>query len=130
MNDEKDTSFGHQAAYDILYRLYVVLKIAKIHDSNNANFQDQVQALMGALKDPLHRQGRILIQVRRNAFFINFNRVRFHYSDFHINKSLLAEFARREIGTLTMSRRTRHDRVVAAHRPPHRTGSPRQSVFR
>ncbi|MBN1939169.1 MAG: HD domain-containing protein [Candidatus Aminicenantes bacterium] len=103
MNDEKDLSFSHQAAYDILYRLYVVLKIAKIHDANNANFQDQAQTLINALKGPLRRQGRLLIQVRRNAFFINFNRVRFHYSDFHINKSLLAEFARREVGTLTLS---------------------------
>ncbi len=103
MNDEKDLSFGHQGAYDILYRFYVVLKIAKIHDSNNANFQDQIQALLNALKDHLHRQGRILIQVRRNAFFINFNRIRFQYSDFHINKSLLAEFSRRELGTLTLS---------------------------
>ncbi|MCK7477431.1 MAG: hypothetical protein M0C28_08035 [Candidatus Moduliflexus flocculans] len=52
MNDEKDTSFGHQAAYDILYRFYVVLKIAKIHDSNNANFQDQIKALISALNAP------------------------------------------------------------------------------
>jgi len=103
MNDEKDLSFGYQAAYDILYRFYVVLKIAKIHEANNANFQDQILSLIKALKDPLHRYGRILIQVRRNAFFINFNRVRFHYSDFHINKSLLAEFARRETGTLTLN---------------------------
>ncbi len=103
MNTEKDLTFGSQAAIEILYRLYVILKIAKIHDPNNANFQDQLRHLMGALKEPLRRQGKIVVQMRRNAFFINYTRVRVNYSDSHINRSLLAEFARNEIGTLTFS---------------------------
>jgi len=103
MNAEKELTFGPHAAYEILYRFYVVLKIAKIHDSNNANFQDQLRHLMGAMEEPLRRQGRLVVQIRRNAFFINFTRVRVNYSDFHINRSLLAEFGRREIGTLKFS---------------------------
>ncbi|MCX6566202.1 MAG: HD domain-containing protein [Candidatus Aminicenantes bacterium] len=100
---EKEFAFSSQAAYEILYRFYVVLKIAKIHDPNNANFQDQLRHLMAALNEPLRRQGRIILQIRRNAFFINFTRIRVSYSDFYINRSLLVEFGRREIGTLTFS---------------------------
>jgi len=103
MNAEMIESFGPRVTYEILYRLYVLLKIAKIHEPNNANFQDQLRNLMNVLDEPLRRQGKIIIQIRRNAFFINFTRVRFNYADYHINRSLLAEFARREIGTLTLS---------------------------
>ncbi|MHB8054525.1 MAG: HD-GYP domain-containing protein [Candidatus Aminicenantales bacterium] len=103
MSAEIIQTFGQRAAYEILYRLYVALKIAKIHEPNNANFQDQLRNLMSVLGEPLRRQGKISIQVRRNAFFINYTRVRFNYADFHINRSLISEFARRELGTLTFN---------------------------
>lgn len=103
MSADAAETFRPQVAYDILYRLYVVLKIAKIHEPNNANFQDQLRNLMSAMAEPLHRQGKVIIHVRRNAFFINYTRVRFNYADYHINRSLLAEFARRELGALTFT---------------------------
>jgi len=103
MSTEKEAAFGPRAAYEILYRLYVVLKIAKIHDPNNANFRDQLKHLLTVMEEPLRRQGKIILQIRRNAFFINFIRVRVNYSDVHVSRSLLSEFARREIGTLTFA---------------------------
>jgi HD-GYP domain-containing protein (c-di-GMP phosphodiesterase class II) len=104
MNAEVIESFGPRVAYEILFRLYVVLKIAKIHEPNNVNFQDQLRNLMNILGEPLRQQGKIIIQIRRNALFINYTRIRFNYADYHISRSLLAEFARREIGTLTLSK--------------------------
>ena len=103
MNTEKEPAFGPQTAFEIMFRLYVVLKIAKIHDANNVNFRDQIRHLMAAMEEPLRRYKRIHIQMRRNAFFINYTRVRMSYADFHINRTMLAEMIRREIGTLTFS---------------------------
>jgi len=89
-----------KAGFELLFRLHVMLKIAKIHEPNNENFQEQLKRWMTALEDPLREQGQALIQMRRGAIFLNRMRIKFGYTDYHINKSIQMEFVRREVGAV------------------------------
>jgi len=93
-----------KTAGEILFRFYVVLKISKIHEPNNFIFQEQLRRFLASLDGFFRDQGRVVIQIRRGAVFINRTRVKFGYADYHINQAIQAEFGRREVGTLALSK--------------------------
>jgi len=104
MTTEKAPSPDAKAAGETLFRFYIVLKIAKIHEPNNIIFQEQLHRFLASLDVFFRAQGRIDLQIRRNAIFINRTRVKFSYADYHINQTIQAELGRRGIGTLTLLR--------------------------
>jgi HD-GYP domain-containing protein (c-di-GMP phosphodiesterase class II) len=93
-----------KSAGEMLFRFYILLKIAKIHEPNNIIFQEQLRRFLASLDVFFQAQDRIDLQIRGNAIFINRTRVKFSYADYHVNQTIQAELGRRGIGTLTWLR--------------------------
>jgi HD-GYP domain-containing protein (c-di-GMP phosphodiesterase class II) len=88
---------------NILMRYHAVLKIGKVYDFNNQMVQDQIQQLYSRLSDGLSREGEIVIRLRQNSIYVNGERVKFDYSNYHVYKFLWNEFRAKEIAAIDFS---------------------------
>jgi HD-GYP domain-containing protein (c-di-GMP phosphodiesterase class II) len=87
-------------AIDLLIRLHVVIKNAKIYEANNEMFQEQARLLYELIDHFLKEKGEASFQVRQSALFFNGVRFKFVLATYPIYKFILEEFRSRNVGFL------------------------------
>ncbi|MDH7511389.1 MAG: HD domain-containing protein [Clostridiales bacterium] len=110
MTQEK-TGLAQKELVHLLLRTFAVLKIGKVYDFGNQIVQDQFTQLYSALKGALETEGEIVLRVRQNAILVNGVRVKFDYSNYHIFKSLCADFQTKEIAAISFSPEMQEDEL-------------------
>ncbi len=95
-----DRKLPHKGALEILIRLYIGYKIARIFEPNNLSFQLQIKLLHDVLQNTLKNEGWALFSIRQNSLYFNSIRLRFSIANYHVFKFIVDEFKKREIGAL------------------------------
>jgi putative nucleotidyltransferase with HDIG domain len=90
----------HQLAVEMVIRLNVLLKSAKIYEPNNLLFQRQISFLLVLINRSLAESGEAYFTVRQGTLFYNNLRLKYGYSNYHFFKFVLQEFKKKEIGGL------------------------------
>jgi putative nucleotidyltransferase with HDIG domain len=90
----------HQLAVEMVIRLNVILKSARIYEPNNLIFGRQVGLLHGLIQTALAEFGAAHFTARSSTLFFNNLRLKFGYANYHFFKFVLEEFRKREIGGL------------------------------
>ncbi|HVP90754.1 MAG TPA: HD-GYP domain-containing protein [Terriglobales bacterium] len=88
-------------AVELLIRLHVVIKNAKLYEANNEMFQEQARLLFELIEHFLKEKGEASFQVRQSALFFNGLRFKFVLSTYPIYKFILEEFRRRNVSFLS-----------------------------
>jgi len=88
-------------ALDLLIRLHVVIKNAKLYEANNEMFQEQARLLFELVEHFLQENGEASFQVRQSALFFNGLRFKFVLSTYPIYKAILEEFRARSISYMS-----------------------------
>jgi putative nucleotidyltransferase with HDIG domain len=88
-------------AVDLLIRLHVVIKNAKLYEPNNEMFQEQAKLLYDTIAAFLKEKGEASFQVRQSALFFNGIRFKFVLATYPIFKSILNEFRSREVSFMS-----------------------------
>jgi HD-GYP domain-containing protein (c-di-GMP phosphodiesterase class II) len=91
----------HRAAVDLLIRLHIVYKIAKIYRDNNDIVQEQAGILFEKLEALLGTEDEVVFRVRQGGLFFNKIRLKFALATYPIFKFVLEELRRLEIGVLS-----------------------------
>ncbi len=95
-----DLKLLHKTGIDLLFRLHIVYKIARLYAQNNDLYQAQAQALFAALDAILQREPEAALRIRQSAVFFNGVRLKFGLTFFPIFKFIMAEFGARELGAV------------------------------
>ncbi|MBN2266145.1 MAG: HD domain-containing protein [Candidatus Aminicenantes bacterium] len=95
-----DARTFQRTAIDLLIRLHIVDKIAKIHDPNNDAFREQLRLLHGSLERILAEEKEATFRVRHGAFILNGARLRSSFGTYPLLKSLMTEFRERDLDAL------------------------------
>lgn len=88
----------HQLAVEMVIRLNVLLKSAKIYEPNNLLFQRQIGTLLVLIRRALTESGEAHFTVRQSTLFFNNLRLKYGYANYHFFKFVLQEFKKKEIG--------------------------------
>jgi len=100
---EQEKELTQKESVDILTRLQVVLKIARVYESNNLIALEQMDQFFTKLNDALAREGEIVLRLQQNAFYMKGLRVKFDYSNYHVYKFLQSELSSKEIAAIGLS---------------------------
>lgn len=90
-------------AINFLIRFYIVFKVLKLYAENNQLIEEQTRLLMEELNRLKAAEPEIKFKIKQESIFFNQQRLKFSLANYHIFKSLLEEFRRREIGQLDLS---------------------------
>jgi HD-GYP domain-containing protein (c-di-GMP phosphodiesterase class II) len=88
----------HLLAVEMVTRLNVVLKSAKIYEPNNLLFQRQVAFLFSLINKALSESGQAVFAARQSTLFFNNMRLKYGFSNYHFFKFVLEELRKKEIG--------------------------------
>jgi HD-GYP domain-containing protein (c-di-GMP phosphodiesterase class II) len=88
-------------AVDLLIRLHVVIKNAKLYEANNEMFREQAGHLFELIDKFLTEKGEASLQVRQSALFFNGIRFRFVLATYPIYKFILEEFRARSVSLIS-----------------------------
>lgn len=88
-------------AVELLTRFHIVIKSARIYESNNEMFQEQAKSLFESIDGFLGQKNEASLQVRQSAFFCNGIRLKFVLATYSIFRSVLEEFRDHEISLLS-----------------------------
>jgi putative nucleotidyltransferase with HDIG domain len=92
---------GLKPGVELLIRFHIVTKNARLYETNNTLFQEQVQSLCDSLDVFLKEGQEASFEVRHSALFFNGTRLKFVMATYAIFKYILEEFRVRDIGALT-----------------------------
>ncbi len=98
-----DPKVAHRSAIEILTRFQIVLKIAKIYESNNLIFLRQIKILYNMIQVALKREAEVFFNLRQGTLFFNRVRLKFGFSNYHLFKFIVGEFRENEIGTVAFA---------------------------
>jgi len=90
----------HKLGVEMVTRLNVILKGARIYESNNVLFQRQVVLFLTLLRKALRDSGEASFAVRGNSVFFNNIRLKYGFANYHFFKFVLEEFRRRQMGAI------------------------------
>lgn len=88
----------HHLAVEMVIRLNVLLKSAKIYEPNNLLFQRQISSLLALIRRALAESGEAHFTARHSTLFFNNIRLKYGYSNYHFFKFVLQELKKNEIG--------------------------------
>ncbi len=88
----------HHLAVDMIMRLNVVLKSARIYEPNNILFERQASLLFRLIQQALAESKRAALLVRQSTIFFNTIRLKHGFSNYQFFKFILEEFKKKEIG--------------------------------
>jgi len=77
--------------------------VLKLYAENNELIEEQTRLLMEELNRLKEVEPEIKFKIKQESIFFNQQRLKFSLANYHIFKSLLEEFRRREIGQLDLS---------------------------
>jgi HD-GYP domain-containing protein (c-di-GMP phosphodiesterase class II) len=90
----------HQLAVEMVVRLNVILKSARIYAPNNLLFQNQVALFLDLIQTALADAGEASFTRRAGTLFFNNIRLKYGYANYHFFKFLLEELKKKQIGGL------------------------------
>ena len=90
----------HQLAVEMIIRLNVILKGARIYEPNNLLFQRQVSLFLTLLRKALRESGEASLSVRGNTLFFNNIRLKYGFANYHFFKFVLEELRRKQLGAV------------------------------
>ena len=108
----KDIKTIQKTAVDLLIRLHIVLKSAKLYESNNDMLREQAKLLFEGIGTVTAAEDEAVFTVRQGAIFFNGFRVKFVLSNYSIFKFVLEEFRNREIGSMSFLSGLTQDELV------------------
>ncbi|MFZ2055302.1 MAG: HD-GYP domain-containing protein [Candidatus Aminicenantales bacterium] len=94
------TKARHQLAVEMITRLNVILKGARIYEPNNLLFQRQVSLFLMLLRKALKDSGEASFAVRGNTLFFNNIRLKYGFANYHFFKFVLEEFRKKQLGAI------------------------------
>jgi putative nucleotidyltransferase with HDIG domain len=94
----ESTKALHRLAVEMVIRLNIVLKSAKIYEPNNLLFQRQVSFLLSLINQALTESGQAVFAVRQSTLFFNNLRLKYGFANYHFFKFILEELKKKEIG--------------------------------
>ncbi|MGB8953670.1 MAG: HD domain-containing phosphohydrolase [Candidatus Aminicenantales bacterium] len=97
---QEEKKIKQKDALDILIRLHVVLKIAKVYEPNNLIFQEQAKVLLALVQNALKKDGEAVLCSSQNVLSFNGQSLKFDFSSYHVYQFITEEFTSREIGVL------------------------------
>jgi HD-GYP domain-containing protein (c-di-GMP phosphodiesterase class II) len=101
MTENRDLAVKtRELALDFLLRFNIAFKIAKVYEANNRLFLDQIEPLYRSLALIVHAEGEAAFALRQNALYFNQVRMDFDLANYHIFRTLAAEFRGRGIGAV------------------------------
>ncbi|MGB7294415.1 MAG: HD domain-containing phosphohydrolase, partial [Candidatus Aminicenantales bacterium] len=101
----------HQLAVEMITRLNVILKGARIYEPNNLLFLRQVSRLLTLLRKALEEYGEASLAVRGSTLFFNNVRLKYGFSDYHFFKFVQEEFQKKQLGRITFDPEVTEDDV-------------------
>jgi HD-GYP domain-containing protein (c-di-GMP phosphodiesterase class II) len=90
----------HNLAVEMVTRLNVILKGARIYEPNNLLFRRQVTRFLTLLKEALRDSGEASFAVRGNTLFFNNIRLKYGFANYHFFKFVLEEFRQNQMGAI------------------------------
>jgi HD-GYP domain-containing protein (c-di-GMP phosphodiesterase class II) len=88
----------HQLAVEMVVRLNVILKSARIYAPNNLLFQHQVGLFLELIKKGLAEAGEALFTMRAGTLFFNNIRLKYGFANYYFFKFVLEELRKRQLG--------------------------------
>lgn len=88
----------HHLGVEMIIRLNVVLKSARIYEPNNLLFQRQVALLLSLIKKAMSESGQAAFAIRQSTLFLNNVRLKYGFANYHFFKFILEELKKKEIG--------------------------------
>ncbi len=101
----------HQLAAEMIMRLNVILKGARIYEPNNLLFQRQISHFLNLLRKALELSGKASFTVRGGTLFFNDIRLKYGFTNYHFFKYLLGEFRKKHLGVITFEPEVTEDDV-------------------
>ena len=92
---------GQKAGVELLIHFHIVAKNARLYETNNTLFQEQVRALFDFLDVFFKGQQEASFEVRHSSLFFNGVRLKFGLASYPIFKFIFEEFRIRDIGALS-----------------------------
>lgn len=90
----------HRLAVEMITRLNVILKGARIYEPNNLLFLRQVNRLLTLLRKVLEESGEACFAVRGGTVFFNNIRLKYGFANYHFFKFVLEEFRKNKLGAI------------------------------
>lgn len=94
----------HQLAVEMVVRMNIILKSARIYAPNNLLFQHQITLFLELVKKALAEAGEASFTTRPGALFFNNIRLKYGFINYHFFKFVLEEFQRKQIGGIRFER--------------------------
>jgi putative nucleotidyltransferase with HDIG domain len=94
---EPDVRAFQKSAVELLIRLHIVEKIAKIHDPKNDAFLEQGRLLFESMKRFLQEEDEATFRIRHSSLMLNGVRLKSSMGTYPIFKSVMEEFRNREL---------------------------------
>ncbi len=104
MEEKTKEKILNSEALEIISRLNMTLKIAKIYEPNNLIFLSQSQALYNLIQNVIKAYGECNFLLSLSSLFLNGVKVRFIFSNYNLFKFIASEFKRREINQLNFKK--------------------------
>ena len=90
-----------KSAIEILMRLNMAVKIAKIYEPNNLIFIEQLQALGSLIQNVLKKDKEASFMLRQSSLFFNGLKVRFTFANYSLFRFISNEFQKRKMSLLS-----------------------------
>jgi len=90
----------HQLAVEMVVRLNVILKSARIYASNNILFQHQVATFFELIQKGLNEAGKAAFTMRAGTLFFNNIRLKYGFANYNFFKFVQEEFRKAQLGGL------------------------------
>jgi HD-GYP domain-containing protein (c-di-GMP phosphodiesterase class II) len=88
----------HQLAVEMVVRMNVILKSARIYEPNNLLFRHQITLFLELVRKVLAEAGESSFQTRAGTLFFNNIRLKYGFANYHFFKFVLEEFRKKQIG--------------------------------
>ena len=98
--DEKRTV---KVALEILLRLNMATKIAKIYEPNNLIFIEQVHNLISLMQNIFQTEKEVSFMLRQSSLFFAGMKVHFTFSNYNLFRFISSEFQKRKMSLLKLS---------------------------
>jgi len=92
--------FDPKVLVDAAVQFFVVFKLAKVYEPNNANFRARLGELYSVYERLRRTAGEMGLQYRPGFLFVNWTRIKFDASTHAIFRSLAGEFLSRRLGAV------------------------------
>ena len=96
----------HQMAVEMVVRLNVILKSARIYARNNLLFQNQGALFFDLIQTGLAEAGEASFTMRAGTLFFNNIRLKYGFANYHFFKFVLEEFRKKQLGGLRFDKKT------------------------